>query len=114
MKNRNFIIARLCDNDFGGDLKRALDFVVDQHDIDNMDDVRLKATVIEHVVCSNQVRDVALGRETVASAIVHAASLRTYLHTADIRFSQKNDYEGFDDDGGSAIFDLNQTLSWTF
>jgi hypothetical protein len=105
----NFIVVRLCDNDFGHYLKNGLGYIIENYGITSPEEIRL--AMIEYVTCANKIDSIMRNHTS--------NDIREYLEdrlrvTFDVKFPTYTPYENgedkLDDDGGSVCYDVNREV----
>lgn len=102
--NVNYIIVRLCDNDFGQDLEKALTIVFEKHGTDLHESI-FRRCMVELVSALNDVRS--------AAWIDNFQERHTHLYESiSVEYSSTPPTE--DHDGGSVAVDVNTGYIWRF
>lgn len=112
MKN-NFLIARLCDNDYGHHMCDAIREAVRDYGMDGSVDVSMwKEFIIAYAMGRELKREVWFGNP-LSDALNDAQKTQIYLTDA-LEVGYSVHLPTTDDDSGSACLDLNTLQAWIY
>ena len=107
MNNINYIVVKLCDNDFGGDLSGGLRSLAEKADLKKLNPEIVKKYIIEYVTKENKLRSILLEED------YDEGHMKQYLQKISVEFSRSAP-QGIDHDGGSACYDTNRNNVFNF
>jgi hypothetical protein len=107
----NFIVAKLCDNDYGQTLAEGLQEAILDYGLENASEELLKRFLINFTIGKHLCRHTRLNK--LELDIEYIKLIDSYL-SKELRVSFEKSAPTLDHDGGSAVFDLNLLKSWTY
>lgn len=108
---KNFIVAKLCDNDYGQTLAEGLQEAILDYGLENASEELLKRFLTNFTIGKHLCRHTRLNK--LELDIEYIKSVDSYL-TNQLRVSFEKSAPTLDHDGGSAVFDMNLLKSWTY
>jgi hypothetical protein len=107
----NFIVAKLCDNDYGRTLAEGLQEAILDYGLENASEEILKRFLINFTIGKHLCKHTRLNKLELDMDYIKLVD--SYL-TKQLRVSFEKYAPTLDHDGGSAVFDLNLLKSWTY
>ena len=109
--NKNFLVARLCDNDFGQDIKYAIKHGIEHWGLDNEFPIEKWKQFILIYLEAHQ-RHCSLVRDWHSS---NERILQTVSYLAErMKVTYETNAPTDDHDGGSAAYDFNRKYLYTY
>ena len=112
MNNNNFLVARLCDNDFGSTIKDAIEHGIKYWGLDNTLPIeKWKKFILIYVEANHRQRN--LIRDWQEDDTWNIQSTIKHLNER-MDVTYENNAPTDDHDGGSAAYDFNRNYLYTY
>ena len=111
----NFIVAKFGDNDYGWRIKTALEEGVFDYNLEKKAcPIIWKNFITAFIVGETVKRDAASSIDRRSGGINYDEMKRAESYMSGLRITFEKKAPTDDDDGGSAAFDINRMMAWTF